>query len=130
MDIDFKYFIKVSKEAYKRIGTVKCPALNNEEIIFNQKGFRHLIMKSGKYRTKKEQIRRLNLLNDVIEVITKSQKINSYRFSFGIEFWSISKIINNVPVVVVIRQDGKDKPKYFLSVINKNKIRKSPARGL
>lgn len=121
MDNEFKNFIKISKEIYKKIRAVKCSVLNNEEIFFNQKGFRHLIMKKGKYRTRKEQIRRLSLLRDVIDVITQSEKIDSYRFSFGVEFWSISKIINKSLVVVIIRQDKKYKPKYFLSVINKNK---------
>lgn len=34
MDNEFKNFIKISKEIYKKIRAVKCPVLNNEEIFF------------------------------------------------------------------------------------------------
>ncbi len=111
--------IRKAKENYKHIGNVVCPAFNNEKILFNQKGFRHLIMKGGKYRTHGQQIRRLSLIPKIISVISTSSKIHSYRNDFGIEFWSLSKIIDNILIVVVIRQSSKNQSKYFLSVMDK-----------
>lgn len=112
-------FIRKAKENYKQIGNIECPAFNSEKIFFNQKGFRHLIMKSGKYRTHKQQIRRLSLIPKIISVISTSKKIHSYRNDFGIEFWSLSKTIDNILIIVVIRQNSKNQPKYFLSVMDK-----------
>jgi hypothetical protein len=114
-----KIIVKKAKEEYKRIGKIKCPAFDNELIHFNQKGFRHLLMKTGKYRTISEQARRLNLIPKIMSVISTASNFYSYRKDFGIDFWSISKVIDGVLIIVVIRQDGVDKPKYFLSVMDK-----------
>jgi hypothetical protein len=124
-------FVKKAKELYKEIGYIRCPAFNNEKIYFNQKGFKHLIMKNGSYRTRSQQIRRLTLIPYLILIISSVKEIHSYRNSFGIEFWSISKIIDESLIIVVIRQNNKTKPKLFLSVMDK-KLSKTqkPREGL
>ncbi len=112
-------FVKNAKNEYKNINKIICPAFGNEFVYFNQKGFKHLVMKKGKYRTISEQIRRLKLIPEIVSVISNAIEFSSYRNSFGIDFWSISKIVNGIIIIVVIRQNSVDKHKYFLSVMDK-----------
>ena len=51
-----------AKKYYKSIGTIKCPALDNELVYFRRDGFEHLIRKDRKIRPIPDQLRRFKLL--------------------------------------------------------------------
>lgn len=63
---------------YKNIGTIRCPALNNEPVHFTAEGFNHLIYKGNRReRSKDDQIMKFKLLpkaKTVIEVSTTYQE--------------------------------------------------------
>ncbi len=111
--------IRKYKKIYNDIKVVESSIFNNEKVYFNQKGFRHLIMKEGKYRTHSEQIRRVILVPYIKDVISTSEFIDSNRLTLDIEFWSMSKNINGQKITVIIKQRIGDGKKYFVSIMNK-----------
>ncbi len=113
---DHRKLIKKAREEYKKIGYVECPALNDEKIYFTNKGFNHLIFRDGKFRSKKDQLRRLSLIKDSIDIIINSKEYNKDR---GEDFWSLSQKINNRLVTVVIFKLPSSDKKIFLSVFDK-----------
>jgi hypothetical protein len=114
----YKVLIKKAKEIYKGIKCIECPALNNEKIFFNRKGFQHLLYKKGDRRNKSDQINRLILIQDVVDIVRESQKYNELRDNGDIKFWSLVSIKNGMCITVVICQKGTG-VKYFLSVMAK-----------
>ena len=70
---NYKALLKKRREWYKKIGRVYCPILE-EDVIFNSKGFHHLIYPGGKMRPIKEQMYKLGLLPLVIPVIKNAKK--------------------------------------------------------
>jgi hypothetical protein len=113
---DHRKLIKDAKEEYRMIGYVECPVLNNEKIYFTNKGFNHLIFRDGKFRPKRDQLRRLSLLKDSIDIIRNNKEYNKDR---GEDFWSLSKSINNKLVTVVVLKLPNSDKKIFLSVFDK-----------
>ena len=63
---------------YQKIGRVLCPALNNEQIVFNNIGFNHLIRKL-KLRSRREQKRRFNLLRYAEKILNTEKIYLEYR---------------------------------------------------
>lgn len=118
-----KVFLKY-KVFYNSIRYVKCPVLNNEVVYFNNKGFRHLLIKKRKWRKKKDQLRRLRLLKYAKLVVANEKVIMNYRVleseSEVAYFWSLEMLIKaNITIVVIIRQVGHGK-KHFFSIFAKN----------
>ena len=62
---------KTAKAFYGDIGSIPCPKLGGEEVHFNNMGFRHLILKRGVRRSKKERERRFASLAAAEEIIKK-----------------------------------------------------------
>lgn len=64
--MDISNYRKIREDAYnfyKQINNIRCPALKNDLIHFNAKGFNHLIYKGKrKERNRKVQIMKLKLL--------------------------------------------------------------------
>ena len=53
---------KKAKKIYSKIGRVTCPALGDDSVAFNSKGFNHLVRKGRIPRKKNKQKRRFVLL--------------------------------------------------------------------
>ncbi len=89
----YKKLLEERRTWYKNIGKVYCPILK-EYIIFNSRGFNHLIYPNGKWRPKKEQMYKLGLLPLVIPVIKNSIEIYTFKKCFvkdlgkEAEFWT------------------------------------------
>ncbi|MBI4994483.1 hypothetical protein HZC21_02455 [Candidatus Peregrinibacteria bacterium] len=81
MDISEEKFETVRKRAeeeYVRIGTVRCPYLQ-DEVHFNRVGFEHLLFKEwNKTRSRIEQYVRLKLLKLAPLVLSKSHTLQEY----------------------------------------------------
>ncbi len=120
---ELKEFIKNTREKYKHIRYVECPAFGGEKIYFTKHGFNHLLRKGRIPRSMDEQIRRLKLLRYVVKIIEKNHAFESYRkaekLNSILHFWSFKKVIAGKTIFVVICQRN-DKPKTFLSIMDKN----------
>jgi hypothetical protein len=97
-----------------------------EYIIFNSKGFHHLIYPNGKRRPQKEQMYKLGLLPLIIPVIKNSTKISKYEKCFvkdlgkEAEFWTLIEIVGKKKTLakVILRRIGTGNI-TFLSVMKK-----------
>ena len=112
-----KFFIK-SKKLYYSIGFLISPALNLEKVYFSHDGLKHLLMKNNKYRTIKDQIRRLKLLTFVIDIISNSKKFDKYRIINNTQYWSLYKHYKNKTVTIIIRKLGDQKIQFY-SIMDK-----------
>lgn len=119
----YKSVINKYKKEYRKERSVHRPAFHDEKVYFDERGFNHLLMKGGKYRPISDQIRRLKLMKFVHEIVKESDDFNKYYFSARQDsvayFWSLSKIVGNQLIIVIIRQIGVSGNKHFLSVMNK-----------
>ena len=115
-------FIQKYKKIYIQIGAIKCPAINNELVHFNNKGLKHLLQKGRKKRKIGDQYRRLNLVKYISEIVssqkafvTKREVVNS---SGKISYWELRKEINNRYISVIIRRKNNGRL-HFYSVFSR-----------
>jgi len=132
LDENHAEFIRNTREAYKRIGSIPCPAFSAERVYFNAKGFDHLIFKNREYRSKREQIERTGLLPEAVRMLASCTRFSGYR-DYAVEtnaglpsprimhhLWSFTREDGKRKITVVIRQIGNGS-KHFLSVMSKTK---------
>jgi len=120
---NYKKLLEERKIWYTSIKKVYCPILK-EYIVFNSKGFHHLIYPNGKRRPQKEQMYKLGLLPLIIPVIKNSTKISKYEKCFvkdlgkEAEFWVLMEIVGkqNTLTKVILRRVGTGNI-TFLSVM-------------
>jgi hypothetical protein len=74
---NWKDYLKNEETKYKKLGNIKCPAFNNEEIHFNYYGLRHIVYKGEKVRTKEEIIKRFGLMPYISNILKKAKSIDS-----------------------------------------------------
>lgn len=106
-----------AKLFYKSIGRIWCPALD-EEIFFNEKGFRHLIQKGRTPRLKSEQKRRFALLKHAKEIIESGLVVVEHKAeqkNQEVLYWRLKSCRDDVVITVIIQQ-VKNGKKHFLSV--------------
>lgn len=121
----YKKLLEERRNWYKSIKKVYCPILK-ECVIFNSKGFNHLIYPNGKWRPKKEQMYKLGLLPLVIPVIKNARTIYQYKKFFvkdlgkEAEFWILKEIVGKrkTETKVILRRVGTGNI-TFLSVMKK-----------
>lgn len=110
--------IQKMRNFYMKIGSIPCPAFNDEKVYFTDTGFSHLIEKNRKLRTKADRDRRFKLIEDIPLIIFNSKNYSIYRKSeIGgsvAHFWSIEDKFTKI----IIRQIGLGN-KHFFSVFNK-----------
>lgn len=137
-----------AKKVYSRIGRIKCPALDDEMVVFNSAGFNHLVRKGRIPRPRNEQKRRFVLLEYAEQIIKNPRADIEFRQSeikytvdrYGEEvlmtsvakFWTFAQTIDGCVIKVVIRQI-EDKQKIFFSIMgddvaidNREKNKKPP----
>jgi hypothetical protein len=100
---------------YKAIQKVYCPILK-EDIIFNSKGFHHLLYDGlGHARSLKERMYRLGLLPLAIPVIKTCTKIHEYTSPMysksldkNVEYWVLKEKVGKQEtlVTVILRRIG------------------------
>ena len=123
--VSYKKLLEKRRTWYKKIKKVYCPILK-ECVIFNSKGFHHLVYPNGKWRPVKEQMYKLGLLPLVIPVIKNAKKIYKYEKYFvkdsgkEAEFWTLKEIVGKRKAVtkVILRRVGTGNI-TFLSVMKR-----------
>lgn len=124
-----------AKQLYSKIGRIKSPALNNDDVSFSRLGFNHLIRKGRIPRTKNEQKRRFGLLPFIEKVVknpkaiiiyrkeTIKEKVNRHGEKILVEsiahFWTFVEKVKDCTVKIVIRQKNSGK-KHFFSIMGDN----------
>jgi hypothetical protein len=127
--------IENSRELYNTIGRTWCPALN-DYVTFNSIGFKHLIWKKKKYRSRRQQRERLALLPHAPEIIAKAITPDNRRIrteSVVVKwrgekkkvlskstFWAFKAELNGRTIRVVVRQ-VKNGHKHFFSIFEERK---------
>lgn len=130
--MDYEECRRWAKKFYKNIGRISSPALNGDFVVFNNKGFKHLLRKA-KVRSKSEQMRRFKLLPYAVRIIRDPQVAVRFRkcLSNGqtVKYWVLTKMVFELRIKVVVRQVG-DGSKYFYSAMSRRVKPKDPERGL
>lgn len=137
----YKACKKWAKKFYKKIGSIICPALDNQYISFNNTGFTHLIRKMS-LRSRNEQKRRFLLLPKVESIIKNPKAVIVYRkeekkvfvkkkeIKFlkesTIHYWTFVHFTDSKRIKAVIRQVGGGF-KHFYSIMDK-KVDKQKTR--
>jgi hypothetical protein len=109
---------KKAKVFYFGLGKIKCPALGGEEITFDQRGFRHFLLK-GRGKGKRpitDQIRRFKLLTRIYFLIENSSLLNGGE-NDGDKLLSLSYGKDKKEIKLVVLNDSKNK-KYFISIMD------------
>ena len=110
---------KKAKAFYFGLGKIKCPALRDEEIIFDWRGFRHFLHKKRRKRSVPDQIRRFKILFKIPDLINSAKIFDRRDMSDGNRktvFLSLLCKDEDTTVKIVTLDDGKDK--YFISIMD------------
>ena len=111
----YEKLLKEKRVWYKTLKLCYCPALKTD-VIFNSKGFHHLIYDgSCKARTNEERIRRLGLLFFVVMVISNAEHISSHSLEGDTEYWVFKDRIceDMTNIVVVLRKIGSGNIHFY-----------------
>ena len=105
-----------ARSFYSNMKNIPPPELD-DTIYFNNIGFRHLIWKGGKHRSKREQVRRFQLLYSVEKIISNPdatflRKVK-WHDSVRSVFWIFKESIDGKTVTVVIRRVGNGRRHFF-----------------
>ncbi|MFA6601372.1 MAG: hypothetical protein WCT02_00715 [Candidatus Paceibacterota bacterium] len=123
LDINDTKLLDEAKKFYRKIGSIICPALDNERVYFNKHGWNHLIRKGRKFREFQEQNRRILLLSQAIQIIQNTKSVCRHRLtkkagSVG-HFWEIRGfgLLNSEQIKIhVILRRKNDGLLHFFSV--------------
>ena len=107
----WKLYEKV-KVFYSCLGSISCPALNGEQVIFDHRGLRHMVRKNNDRRSKADQIRRLKLLLRIKEILPRAHLGISNRPGF----YRLLVDDNGREVRIIILQ-LKDGRKCYVSIM-------------
>jgi hypothetical protein len=107
---------KQAKVFYFSLNKIRCPALGGKEIIFDQRGFRHFLLKKKGKRPIPDQIRRFKLLSKIktslekVVVFGKEEKEGAY-------FWSLVHATETGSVTIVVLENSGNY--YFISIMDR-----------
>jgi hypothetical protein len=112
---------KKARAFYFSLGKIKCPAFNGEEIIFDQRGFKHFLFKSKGKRSIADQIRRFKLLFKIYDLIGNARLIGSREIFDPSKklLWSLLYTKDDEYIKMVVLENELNK-KYFISIMDKN----------
>jgi hypothetical protein len=108
---------KKAKAFYFGLGKIRCPALNNEEIVFDWRGFRHFLHKGRHNRSIADQIRRFKLLFRIKEMMDGAKIISSRDRKEKTALRPLFYRDGTKEVRIIILEDKSGK-KYFISVMD------------
>jgi hypothetical protein len=119
----YSKLLQRAKDFYFKLGSIPCPTLNDQLVVFNRLGFRHFLRNKDGIRPIKDQIRRFSLLLDhVFEVVSSSQTEAAFS-SKGercndISFYTLTKEMEGgVFIKVVVRKNAKS-IFHFISIMD------------
>lgn len=106
---DWREYLKKEREKYKKIGPIKCPAFNNEEIYFNRYGFDHTVYKDGIPRPMDEVVKRFGLLPYVPNILKNLKSVDNEekrtKDKSTAYFWTIKhQIHSNLRIRIIVRR--------------------------
>ena len=109
-----------TRSNYFSIGSIPCPALNNQLVRFDQQGFRHFLRKKRLMRPIPDQLRRFRLFNKhlISAIKSKDSFISDMSIRDRMKFWSIVKKISRGHQVRIIATKIDNGPLCFLSIMN------------
>ena len=93
----------------------------NQNVFFDNTGFKHLTQKGRLHRTIPDQIRRLKLLEYVEPVLKDERSIVEYRCLYmndKTHFWGITSIIKGKSIKVVVRKINNGRLTFFSVMSN------------
>jgi hypothetical protein len=112
---------KRARAFYFGLGKIKCPALNDEEIIYDRRGFNHFLLKSKGKRPIPDQIRRFKLLFRIHDLL-KHAELAGGKEEHGATkktlLWSLLYTKNDERINIVLLETGPGR-RYFISIMDK-----------
>ena len=115
---NYRKLYKKAKDFYFGLGKIRCPALDDEEIIFDWRGFRHFLNKDKGRRPIADQIQRFKLLNRIRFLINNSKLLSTNeKEENGTVLFSLSHGEGKEEIKVIILNDAQNK-KYFISIMD------------
>ncbi len=124
-------FVLQAKEAYRKIGTAKSPALCGSIINFSNVGFDHLTYKRRIPRSNKDQRRRFALLPYAKKIIESHRAAIFYRQEQNknttLHFWAFHATANQQKIKVIVSQLDQGKLQ-FLSIMDEKIYKKDPRK--
>jgi hypothetical protein len=112
---------KKAKAFYFGLGRIKCPSFNNDMVIFDQRGFKHFLLKSKGKRPIPDQIRRFKLLfriHDLMRYALPTSSREGYSKTRKTILWSLLYTKNNERINIIVLETSPGK-RYFISIMNK-----------
>lgn len=109
------------KEEYSKLEDVFCPYLTSE-VVFNNKGFMHLLYKAGnRKRSESEIINRIKYLKEarnILEITTTIQELEEKRSeNKSVKFFGFIAIVEKIKLKIVVRKENENGNYHFYSVI-------------
>lgn len=121
---------------YKAVRKVFCPILS-EDIIFNSKGFHHLLFDGlGHARSRKERMYRLGLLPLIIPVLKSCVGVHEYTpptysktHNKNVEYWLLRQTVGkqDTLVTIILRRIGTGNITFYSVWKKKDKVTKKPS---
>jgi hypothetical protein len=112
---------KRAKDFYFGLGKIKCPAFNDEEIIFDQRGFNHFLLKSKGKRPIPDQIRRFKLLFGMRDFIQHAELAKSTEEHDIVNKTTLQALLysgNDKRINIVVPKNALGN-RYFISIMDK-----------
>ena len=109
------------KSEYIKLENVFCPYLMSE-VVFNNKGFMHLLYKSGNRKRNLSDIKnRISFLGEsrnILSITTTVQELEEkITEDKKINYFGFIAILNKVKLKIVVRKDNENGNYHFYSVI-------------
>jgi hypothetical protein len=113
--------LRRAEKFYKTLMSIQSSHFGGAWVVFNNIGFKHLIRKA-RVRSRKEQMKRFELLKYVPEILKNPDANVSYRIATSgyhkVHYWSFREEKDGKDITVVVRQVGNG-TKHFYSVMSK-----------
>ena len=133
----YKELLKEKRVWYKAVRKSYCPILN-EDVIFNAKGFHHLLFDGlGHARSNKERMYRIGLLPLVIPVLKATTSVYEYvpqtyskSLNKNVEYWVLKETVGKQKtlVTVILRRIGTGGITFYSVWKKSDKATKKPSK--
>ncbi len=114
--------IKNIRQNYRKLGSIECPAFNNEKVYFNHHGISHLIYKDRIPRDLKEIEKRYNLLLQVPKILKTIKSVDDeekrVKNNSTAYFWTIKHKVSDTLSIRIILRRLNNGVLHFFSVMS------------
>lgn len=109
------------RQKYRSIGSVKCPALENEMVYFGRSGFNHLLRKGKRLRDGQVQWKRLSLLQFAPYILKMAKQYETHTVTNDpihpkklINYWTFVRYgLLERKITLVVRQIENGKKEFY-----------------